>query len=148
MSTFATCGTTTAKGLYENPVFVLHHYAFGSVNAPSIFRARALPLRPREVDQACSAAARVPPRCPSLGDPLLARLAVLWFLLRGDTSCRGSPPADLPSARSAFPSSLYSSSLPSSSIREEHGFQGRQMCFPVMRPSSSLAIACLIRPRP
>ena len=36
MSTFATCGSTAAKGLYANLFFVLVHYAFGGVKAPSI----------------------------------------------------------------------------------------------------------------
>ena len=97
------------------------------------------------VEQACSAAARVPPRQPISGLSLLARLAVLRSLLRGDTSCRGSPPADPFSARSALPSSLSISSLCSSPVRKVHGFQGRRMCFPVC-VRLRLWPSCLVRP--
>ena len=36
LGTFATCGTTTAKGLYANSFFVLNHYAFGGVRAQAL----------------------------------------------------------------------------------------------------------------
>ena len=36
MSTFATCGTTTAKGLYANSFFELIHYAFEGVRAQAL----------------------------------------------------------------------------------------------------------------
>ena len=62
---------------------------------------------------------------------LRARLAVLWFLLRGDNSCRGSPPADPFSAGSALPSSLGISSLSNPPICGVFGFRGRRMCCPV-----------------
>ena len=47
MSTFATCGTTTAKGLYANFFFVLSHYAIGGVSAQCVLFALGTPLRPR-----------------------------------------------------------------------------------------------------
>ena len=40
-------GTTTAKGLYANLVYVLTHYAFGSVGALCVLFALCTPLRPR-----------------------------------------------------------------------------------------------------
>ena len=36
MSTFATCGTTTAEGLYANSFFELNHYAIGGVRAQAL----------------------------------------------------------------------------------------------------------------
>ena len=47
MCAFATCGTTTAKGLYANLFFVLTHYAIGGVSAQCIFFALSTPLRLR-----------------------------------------------------------------------------------------------------
>ena len=69
------CGTTTAKGLYANFFFVLTHYAFEGVRAQalSVF---VLSTSTVGVEQACSAAARVPPRSPSPKTPLL-RVPVL-----------------------------------------------------------------------
>ena len=40
-------GSTTAKGLYANIVFVLSHYAFGGVSALRLLLALSTPLRPR-----------------------------------------------------------------------------------------------------
>ena len=84
MSTFATCSTTTAQGLYANSFFELIHYAFGG----SAGTVSACPLRlDHGVEQACSAAARVPPRSPSPGAPLLR---VLVLCLRYEASAGGS----------------------------------------------------------
>ena len=47
LSTFATCGTTAAKGLYANLFFVLTHYAFGGVSAQCVLLALSTPLRLR-----------------------------------------------------------------------------------------------------
>ena len=97
------------------------------------------------VEQACSDAARVPRRQPIPGLSLLARLAFLRSLLRGDTSCRGSPLADPFSARSALPFSLSISSSFSSPVRKVYGFRGRRMCFPVC-VRLRLWPSCLLRP--
>ena len=68
-STFATCGTTTAEGLYANSFFELNHYAFGG--RQSAGTVSACPLHfDHGVEQACSAAARVPPRSLCPGHPL------------------------------------------------------------------------------
>ena len=36
LSAFATCGSTTAKGLFADSFFVLNHYAFGGVRAQCV----------------------------------------------------------------------------------------------------------------
>ena len=71
------------------------------------------------------------PRQPVPGQSLLARPAVRWFLLRGDTSSRGPPPANPFSAGSALSSSLSISSFSFSPFREEDCYRGRRTCFPV-----------------
>ena len=60
---------------------------------PRALSCSGLPLRPRG-RTGVFRRREGPSSLPVPGHPLLARLAVLWFLIRGDTSCRGSPPAD------------------------------------------------------
>ena len=75
-------GSTTAKGLYANSFFVLSHYAFGGRQSAGAVCVCALHFD-HGVEQACSAAARVPPRSPSPGAPLLR---VLVHSLRYEAS--------------------------------------------------------------
>ena len=63
------------------------------------------------VEQACSAAARVPPRRPSMGTPSGSSSRSLSLYLRGDSSCRGSLPAGPLSTGSVFPFSSCCSSF-------------------------------------
>ena len=70
MSSFATGGTTTAKGLYGNSYFEFNHYAFGGVSATSALCALALHFG-FGAEQACSAAARVTSSLPISGLPFV-----------------------------------------------------------------------------
>ena len=79
-----------------------------------------------------------PPRCPSLGNPFCFVQLFFGFSVRGDTSCRSSPPAGPFSTGSALPSSLAISSLLRPPIRGVYFLRGRRMCLPVS--TSSLAI--------
>ena len=137
--TIAICGTPTAKGPYANSVYVLIHYAFGSVRVAGIFCVCTLHFDHR-VEQACSAAARVSSSLPIPGRSLLLPLAVLCFLVRGDTSCR----VRCPRARSRLgPLSLLHwlfSSLLCSPIRGVYFFRGRRMWLSRLRSTSSLCI--------
>ena len=72
MSAFATCGTTTAKGLYANSFFVLNHYAFGGV------RAQALSVFVLSTSTTGSSR-RVPPQRGSRLAPLLQGLPFSVF---------------------------------------------------------------------
>ena len=87
------------------------------------------PLRPR-VEQACSAAARVPPRSPCPGHPL--RFPLGCPLLTYEAFPR--PVDSLPPTRfwygSASPTSLPTSSLLRASMRGGYVFQGVRTCFP------------------
>ena len=111
--------STMAKGAYANSVYELIHYAFGGVCCeqglclcpPLRLRGRIGVFRRRQG----------PSSLPVPGQSLLARLAVRGYLLRGDTSCRGSPPADRLSAGSTLPSSLSISSFSCSPIRATTG---------------------------
>ena len=72
-------------------VFAFFHYAFGA-SRPRALSCSGLPLRPR--GRMGVFRRREGFLLPVPRRSLLARLAGHWLLLRGDTSCRGSPPAD------------------------------------------------------
>ena len=100
MSTFATCGTTTAKGLYANIFFVLAHYAFGGVSAQCVLFALSTPLRLRGrigVFRRREGPVSVP---FSLGSPSSAASSL--SSVRGFFSSRGWPPADPVGIRPPF----------------------------------------------
>ena len=124
-------GTTTAKGLYAYSFFcVLNHYAFGRQSAGTV-SACAL-HSDHGVEQACSAAARVPPRSPCPGHLLLPPLAVwLIFLYEAFPHGEGRCPRIHVFCGSAFPSRGSTASSLSSSMRAIYVQGGGRMCFPV-----------------
>ena len=91
MSAFATCGSTTAKGLFANSFFVLIHYAFGGVRAQALL-CLCSPLRPR--GRAAVFRRREGPASQSFsrGSPSLCSCSL--SSVRGFFSSRGWPPSD------------------------------------------------------
>ena len=86
-------GSTTAKGLYANFLFVLSHYAFGGVSAQCALFALSTPLRLRG-RTGVFRRREGPPRQPLSGIPFFRLLLFGLSPLRGVSSCRGAPPAD------------------------------------------------------
>ena len=100
MGTFATCGSTTAKGLYANFFFVLTHYAFGGVSAQCVLLALSTPLRLRGrtgVFRRREGPASLP---FSRGSPSPCSSSL--SSVRGFFSSRGWPPADPVGIRPPF----------------------------------------------
>ena len=102
LSTFATCGTTTAKGLYANSFFELNHYAIGGV------RAQALSVLVLSTSTTGSSRRVPPPRGSRLDKSLLGTppsfsLACPLVTYEAFPCTVDSPAADPPLVRVRFP---------------------------------------------
>ena len=101
MSTFPTCGTTTAKGLYANSFFELNHYVFGGV------RAQALSVLVLSTSTTGSSRRVPPPRGSRLAVPAWDTPFVFSSLpagyVRGVSMSGGFAAADPPLERVRFP---------------------------------------------
>ena len=144
-------GSTTAKGLYANFLFVLTHYAFGGVSAQCALFALSTPLRLR--GRTCVFRRRQ----PLSGIPLFRLFPFGLSLLRGVSSCRGAPPADLRFLwiRSPFfwsyvffPEFVYARGVPARGRSDVFSRPRLPVSSSIVFHTSSLLLACSAEPFP